>query len=726
MILLSCGLAAYVMWLDFVIQSRFEGRRWALPARVYARPMEVFSGARISPAGMERELIDTGYRSSAVLSGPGDFVRHDRSVDLFSRSFDFWDGRRPSRRIRIAFNSNGVAGITDLETSEPVGIFRLDPELIGKIYPVRKQDRVLVRLRDVPRDLVEGLVAVEDRHFFTHPGIDIKGMLRALLVDIRQRRLAEGGSTLTQQLVKNYFLKNKRTFSRKINEIIMALLLERHYTKKEILDAYINEVYLGQHGATGIRGFGTASEFYFRRPLSELRVDQIALLIGLVRGASYYDPRRHPRRALGRRNLVLDLMCKRGVLPCKAADIARRRPLDVAPTPLWTQAKFPTFIDLVHRELLKLYRPEDLRTEGLRIFTTIDPQLQERVAADVRTTVARLERERHLHSGTLQTGLVVVNPSDGDVIAALGGRTDQYGDFDRALDARRPIGSLVKPFIYLTALELPGRFNLLSPLDDSALSVREPDGKVWAPENYDRRTHGRVPILEALANSYNIATVRLGLGLGLNKVIETLHAAGYAGPVPAYPATLLGAIGASPLEIAQMYQVLANGGFRIELNGVRDVLDRQGRALKRHDLELSQALNPKATFLTDFLLTKVVELGTAHELSTEFADRLPLAGKTGTTNDLRDSWFAGFGSSLLAAVWLGRDDNRPARFTGATGAMRIWSAVMKAAQIQPLTTPAPAGIGWIHDVNVKFDGRCMTLPAVPFEQPYRPSDWPSC
>lgn len=727
MIVFLCIVAGWVMWLDFVIHSRFEGHRWELPARVFARPLEVYAGEQLSAAELEKVLGRTGYRAvTSAPSGPGQYLRHADSIELYSRRFDYWDGTQAPERVSIDFNGDAVADVRDPNSSTALGIFRIEPQLIGKIYPARAEDRVLVRYEDVPPILVDALVAVEDRHFFSHPGIDVRGMIRALLVDLRQGRLAQGGSTLTQQLVKNYFLENERTLWRKINEIIMALLLERRYSKTQILGAYINEVYLGQHGALGIRGFGTAAEFYFGRPLQELRVDQIALLVGLVRGASYYDPRRHPERALTRRNLVLELMCQRGALTCRQADAAKRRPLDIAPTPTWTQARFPTFVDLVHRELLQQYHAEDLRTEGLRIFTTIDPQLQERVEADVQTTLSRMERERHLKSGSLQTAAVVVNPANGEVLAALGGRDDEYGDFDRALDARRPIGSLVKPFIYATALAQAGRFNLLTTLDDSALSIRQPDGKIWKPDNYDRRLHGRVSLIEALADSYNVATVRLGMQLGLDKVIGTLHAAGYSEDIPAFPATLLGALDASPMEVAQMYQVLANGGFRTELNGIRDVLDRHGQALKRYDLEVRQAINPDTAFLTDFLLTKVVDLGTARGLTEAFADSLPLAGKTGTTNDLRDSWFAGFGDAILGVVWVGRDDNSPTRFTGATGAMRVWTSIMKAVPVRPLSIPAPAGIGWIRDVQLPFEDNCLTLPAVPFQQPFQPGQSLSC
>lgn len=714
------------MWLDVIIYDRFEGGRWQLPARVYARPADIYTGLDMSAGELVALLRLSGYREEARVSGPGGFRRAGAGVEMHTRQFEYWDGVEPERRLRIEFRDGRLGKIADSASGKELAIVRLEPPLIGKIYPEQDEDRVLVGEDEIPRSLTDALIAVEDRHFFAHRGIDPRGMLRALWVNLRDREIAQGGSTLTQQLVKNYFLSEERTLSRKINEIIMALLLERRYSKAEILGAYINEVYLGQHGAFGVHGFGTAAEFYFARPLGELRLDQIALLVGLVRGASYYNPRRNAERALERRDLVLQLMAEQGYLTPAEADAARKRALDLSPYPAWAHSVYPDFQDLIRRQLSRDYRHDDLRTEGLRIFSTVDVRLQEAVTAAVEAEVTELERHRGLKPGTLQVAVVVIDVNTGEILAALGGRKSRAGGFNRSLDARRPIGSLVKPFVYLTALADPARFNLISRIDDAPLRIRQPDGRLWSPRNYDGTEHGQVSLLEALVFSYNLATVRLGMAIGLEDVLRTLNRAGMETKVGAYPSLLLGAVELSPVELARLYQTLANGGFSTPLNGIRDVLDRNGAGLRRYGLSIRQALDPGAVFLTEFALSRVTTEGTGKALAQWLPGVSPVAGKTGTTNDLRDSWFAGYGSNLLAIVWLGRDDNRPMGLTGAAGAMRVWAALMKVARLEPLARQAPAEVQWLRDVNIRFEGECRRFESIPHLAGPRPDAGSEC
>ncbi|MCK5669046.1 MAG: penicillin-binding protein 1B [Gammaproteobacteria bacterium] len=723
---LLCGIA-YLVWLDHRVTSEFEGKRWSLPARVYARPLELFIGANITDNELSKVLNSLAYQHMASPHGSGQYQKQANSIRLISRVFDFWDRQEPSKKIRIEFSAGRILSITDETNTEQLSVFRLEPQLIGKIYPEHNEDRVLVPYDEVPKFLVDALVAVEDRNFYRHFGIDLKGILRATISNITSGELRQGGSTLTQQLVKNYFLTRERTFNRKINEVIMAILLEQHYSKAEIMSAYINEVYLGQHGARGVHGFGTAAEYYFSRPLNELKTDEIALLVALVRGASYYNPRKHHDRALKRRNLTLTLMQQQGYLSTAESNKAIARPLRISKKPSWSSAKYPAFLDLVRRQLRDNYQSEDLRNEGLRIFTTLNTRYQDIVEQSVPKRLASLEKQKKLSAGTLQAAGVITSVETGEVLALVGGRNKASNDFNRALDAIRPIGSLVKPAVYLTALMQPEKYNSLTLIEDESVSLKQYDGTVWKPENYDKTTHGNVALHTALSKSYNLATVNLGLKLGLNKVVKTLHALGIEAEIPEYPSLLLGSLNLSPLQVTQMYQTLASGGFQVPLRTIKEVLDKDGKPLQRYGLEIKQTVESKSVFMTRHLLSEVASSGTARSIATRLPGLLPLAGKTGTTNELRDSWFAGFGDDVLGVIWLGRDDNQSSRLTGSSGALQIWIDIMQGLKPRPLSFITPEGIEWakiIHDQRVA-DG-CSAAVAYPFVKAYLPEISGTC
>jgi penicillin-binding protein 1B len=712
--------AGYIIWLDHRITTEFEGKRWSLPARVYSSPFELYVGQPLAQGKLERELHALHYKEVPLLARHGQYHREGDVLSIYLRPFYYWDGQSPATPIRVEFSDGHISSMQNIDTGSVLAVSRLEPRLIGKIYPEHNEDRVLVRYSEVPPFLVNALIAVEDRQFYQHGGIDMRGIARAFLANIRSGELTQGGSTLTQQLVKNFFLTHERTFTRKVNEVLMALLLERRYSKTEILSAYINEVYLGQNGSLGIHGFGTAAEFYFGKPLNELAPEQLALLVGLVRGASFYNPWRHPDRALARRNLVLELTAQQGYI---SADTARRlelRPLDLGNGQQWSLTPYPAFLQLVRRELLQNYRMEDLRNEGLRIFTTLDPVRQLDIEQAVRRRLSQLEAQHGLHQGLLETAAMVVDISNGEIVAVMGGRKEEVTGFNRVLQAQRPIGSLIKPFIYLTALSDAGNYNLLSELNDTAISLQQPDGDDWQPQNYEKQAHGQVTLLEALTRSYNLATVRLGLKLGLDKVIGTLHAAGVEGDIKPYPSLLLGALELSPFEVAQIYQTLANGGYRVPLKAIRDVLDKDGKPLQRVELEVQPSLPPAADFLTEYLMTQVVDIGTARQLRNVFPQDLRLAGKTGTTNDSRDSWFVGFDDRFLTVTWLGRDDYKPTPFTGATGAMQLWSAIEQSGHPRTLNLVPSDLIQWTHALGIRFEDECLRLDALPYIKGHPP------
>jgi penicillin-binding protein 1B len=721
LVILACVFLSYCAYLDFQIRKEFEGKRWSVPARVYAQPIELYAGREFEQKLLIDQLKQASYQPVQKITKPGQFNSRASVIELYTRQFHYWDGLETAKKVRIRINNGHITKIITVDDEETIPIVRLSPALIGKIFPLHDEDRVLVAYREIPRSLIKALIAVEDRHFFEHVGIDPKGILRSVFANLLAGKISQGGSTLTQQLIKNMFLTRERTYSRKLNEILMALMIEYHYSKESILAAYVNEIYLGQNGARSIHGFGTAAEFYFSKPLNELNIAEISLLVGLVKGASYYNPRKNPERALKRRNLVLGLLQQQDFISVSELKRAAATSLGVSKKPNWTSAKYPAYLDLVRRHIKRDYKIDDLRNEGLQVHTTLDVSKQEIAQNSVKSSLSKLDKERNFKSGTLQTALVMVEQHNGEVLALVGDRNKQRNAFNRALDAKRPIGSLVKPAIYMTALDHASKYNVLTSLDDSLLILKQANDKPWAPKNYDNRTHGKVPLVRSISKSYNISTVRLGMALGLENVIQMLKNLGITSPIPKLPSILLGALNLSPYEVTQMYQTIASGGLQIRLKTIRAVLDKEGQALRRYDLSVKEYVKPETAFLTQYLLTEVVQNGTAKRLTRELPSLMPLAGKTGTTNALRDSWFAGFGDRLLSVVWVGRDDNKTAKLTGSTGAMQIWLDMMKSIKPEPLNLIEPEEIEWYEfpDMSNPLNS-CAKTKAYPFVKKYPP------
>ena len=670
--MLAVFLTAYIAYLDFQVRQQFDGKRWSLPARVYARPLELYAGLPLTPDALDTELTSLHYQSVSSPRQPGEVSRNRNVFHFITRRFVYWDGEEASHDIRVSLSNGVIERVTNVASGKDASLVRLDPVLVGSFYPSHNEDRVLVKLEEVPPALVNALIAVEDHGFYSHHGIAPLSIMRALWANIRAREVVQGGSTLTQQLVKNFFLSSERTLTRKINEAIMALLLEWHYEKDEILEAYLNEVYLGQDGNRSIHGFGLASHFYFERPLSELSVDQFALLVGLVKGPSYYNPRTHPERATRRRNFVLDVMVEQGVISREEASRAKSRGLGVSRTTNKAIDTFPAFLDMVRRQLRRDYREEDITSEGLRIFTTLDPQVQWQFEEALDKRLDVLERNRSLPAGTLEGAGVVTTIQGGEVLAVAGGRKPGFSGFNRALDANRQVGSVIKPAVYLTALEHPEHYTLATLLDDGPLTYTAPNRTTWSPNNYDKHFHGMIPLYLALANSYNVATARLGLDVGIKSVIATLHDLGIDQPLNAYPSLMLGAVELSPLQVTQMYQTIASGGFQTPLRAIRAVLAADGAPLQSYPLRVEAAINPAAVYLVTTALRYASRVGTGRSLYQVLPSDMDIAGKTGTTDDMRDSWYAGYTGDRLAVVWVGRDDNKSTGLSGSSGALLVW------------------------------------------------------
>ncbi|MET0051294.1 MAG: penicillin-binding protein 1B [Candidatus Thiodiazotropha sp.] len=681
----------YTLYLDRIVQNRFAGQRWAVPAKVYGRSLDLFPGAPVSASHLKDSLNGLGYHRVNHPDRPGEYSSYRNRFLLRTRPFRFPDLERPSDYLEVILDEQGVRSLKYASKGEPIGHYRIEPRLIGSLRSAQGEDRILLRRSDLPDRLVAALIAVEDRGFYDHFGIDPWAIGRAMLANLRASRVVQGGSTLTQQLVKNFFLTSERTLWRKFNEVLMALILDLRYSKEEILEAYANEVYLGQQGGRAIHGFALASRFYFNRPLQELDLPRLAMLVTLVRGPSAYDPRRHPQRARQRRDLVLQLMADQGVISAAEAASAQAAPLGIEAGSLQSSGS-PAFMDLVRRQLRRDYREEDLNSGGLRIFSTLDPWLQEQAEQVLPKRLAGLEKARGIPQGSLQGALTLADVETGEVLALVGDRNTRYAGFNRAIDAIRPVGSLIKPAVYLSALSQPGRYQLFSRVDDTPIRLKAGNGEIWAPSNYDHQSHDPVNLQQALAESLNLATVHLGLEVGLESVIESLYQLGVRRPLPQYPSLLLGAVSLSPLEMTQMYQTLANGGFSATLKSIRDVTNDRGEPLSRYPLEIESRADSRAVYLLRHALNEVTRSGTAKGLQGLLPDGIEVAGKTGTTDQLRDSWFAGFDRRRVAVVWVGRDDNESTGLTGSAGAMQVWAALMNRIGLYSLTEQAPYGI----------------------------------
>ncbi len=678
--LVTVAVAGYLFYLDRTITGTFEGRRWTVPAVVYAQPLELYPGAPLSLADVTRELGRLGYEADANPASPGAYKRTADTLQIHLRAFRFMDGERASQLIELGFDRGAIRRVQD-RSGRPVPLVRLDPLMIGSFFPSHGEDRMVLTPDQVPNLLRQSLKAVEDHNFDHHVGFDPVGIARALWVDLKSGHYSQGGSTLTQQLVKSYFLDNSRTLERKLRELAMSVILEARFGKADILNAYINEIYLGQDGQRAVHGFGLGSEYYFNRPLSELGVDEIATLIAVIRGPSYYNPFRHPDRALARRDLVLEKMHDARLIRDDVYQRSVHMPLKVVRGTRAGGAYHPAFMDLVRKELAERYQEEDLTTQGLRVFTTLAPNVQDAADQALSTTLDRLEQGRGLAADSLQGAVVVTANQTGEVLAVAGGRRAGFDGFNRAMNARRPIGSLVKPVVYLTALE--HGYHLASVVQDTPVSLTR-GGHTWQPSNFDHEAHGPVPLIRGLGDSMNLATVNLGLSLGVETVAARFGELTGTPPRNHYPSLLLGAEAMSPLEVTALYGTFASGGFHMQPKSVIAVLNESGSPISRYPLDLEQRIDSAHARILGEALETVMRHGTgAHS---RFA-RAGTAGKTGTTNDYRDSWFAGYDDVHLGVVWVGADDNTPTGLTGSSGAMQVWDEIMTHLGIHPLRDP---------------------------------------
>lgn len=689
-------LAIYGVYLDQKIRSRIDGKVWQLPAAVYGRMVNLEPDMPITKKEMVTLLEATQYRQVTRMTRPGEFTVQAKSIEMIRRPFDFPDSKEGQVRARLTFDGDRLETIENMDNNRQFGFFRLDPRLITMLSSPNGEQRLFVARNGFPDLLVDTLLATEDRHFYEHDGVSFYSIGRAVLANLTAGRTVQGASTLTQQLVKNLFLSSERSYWRKANEAYMALLMDARYSKDRILELYMNEVYLGQSGDNEIRGFPLASLYYFGRPVEELSLDQQALLVGMVKGASIYNPWRNPKLALERRNLVLRLLQQQKIIDQELYDMLSARPLGVQPRGGVISPQ-PAFMQMVRQELQAKLGDKVKDLSGVKIFTTFDSVAQDAAEKAAVEGIPALKKQRKLKD--LETAMVVVDRFSGEVRAMVGGAEPQYAGYNRAMQARRSIGSLAKPATYLTALSQPNQYRLNTWIADAPLALRQPNGQVWSPQNDDHQFSGQVMLVDALTRSMNVPTVNLGMALGLPAITDTWQKLGVdRKQLHPVPAMILGALNLTPIEVAQAFQTIASGGNRAPLSALRSVIAEDGKVLYQSYPQAERAVPAQAAYMTLWTMQQVVQRGTGRQLGAKYPG-LHLAGKTGTTNNNVDTWFAGIDGREVVITWVGRDNNQPTKLYGASGAMSLYQRYLANQSPVPLNLTPPEDV-----VDMGIDG----------------------
>lgn len=674
------GATLYAYW---DIKKLGAGPVWHIPSRIFSSETRIAVGTNVDHIGLPERLKRLRYRPVKKVRAPGEYSRAADGFTIYLHAFDYPGLSQNARKIKLVLEGKVVKAIEGFKPDQSLTAVNLEPEVVAEIFDQGYEDRTVVTLKECPEVLINAIIATEDRRFFKNWGIDLRSIFRAGMVNLKNGRIVEGGSTITQQLVKNLYLSSERTMARKLRETWMSLVMEGMFSKRDILEMYVNEIYLGQWGNAGIYGFGRAARIYFDKDIKDLALPEAALLAGLIRAPNIYSPYKHPEEARERRNTVLELMLSQGYIDAKACQKARKAPLGVAPYVPRTRHA-PYFVDYLLASIDDAYPVDELSRGGYRIFTTLDMNMQ--LAAEDK--LAQGVRNLSGAGDGVQGALVMLDPQTGEIRAMVGGESYARSQFNRAVQMRRQIGSLVKPFVYYAAVKNGSVLSRL--LDDSPLTLPTLDGKEWTPSNFDNQSHGQVLLADALINSYNIATVRLGMELGLSAVAGEIRGVQPSIKIKEQPSLLLGALEASPLTMAALYAPFANLGKRVVPIGLKAIV--KDTSVLRRDTPAAavQVMSPEAVYLVDTCLLDVVRFGTAKAAG---AYGMPggVYGKTGTTNDMRDAWFVGFTPDIVTVVWVGNDANRSVNLSGATGALPIASRVM-GATVHPRPLRAPADI----------------------------------
>ena len=674
--LLLAGLSTYREMKRLRVDSI-----WRLPSRVYSSELVIAPGMDIERAGFLERLARLRYREVSDVSAPGEFSRDPRGITVFIHTFQLLGKRYDAAPVRFSLDDGQVTRIVRIDRNEQVESATLEPECITEIFDSLYEDRTIVDLHECPRHLLDAIITTEDKRFYDHRGVDFRSLLRAGLTNIVHGGIAEGGSTITQQLIKNLFLTSERTMSRKIREMGMALIMERIYTKEEILHMYINEVYMGSYWHSGICGIGKASRMFFDKSVSNISLPEAALLAGMIKAPNAYSPYSAPAKALARRNTVLKLMEAEGIITPEVFEQAKRKALSVIPL-VPKKRHAPYFVDHVLSEIRDRYPQKALEKGGYQIYTTLDMHMQ--ITAETLLEHGLADKDEGIDGAVM-----IMDPRSGGVLAMVGGKKYADSQFNRAVKIRRHIGSLVKPIVYYTALRRG--YTLSSFVDDEPITVRLDDGSEWIPANFDKTTHGRILLKDALVNSYNLATVRVGMDLGVADILAEVGRIVPADVQEPNPSALLGALSYSPLEVSVIYSAFANGGNQVEARSIIGICNENGTIVEEMaNFRTEKVLDPAVVYLINTVLQEVLTSGTAKN-SRLYGMPERACGKTGTSDDLRDSWFVGFTPDLIVTTWLGSDEYRPIGHTGSSGAMPIASMIL--SRLSPAVTwPVPQDV----------------------------------
>ncbi|MEK7210164.1 MAG: PBP1A family penicillin-binding protein [Candidatus Binatota bacterium] len=697
----------YVKQLDEVVAAKFEGRKWQFPSKIYSDTYLLYAGMNVRSDELWEKFRRLGYRESRNPPGAkGEFrlLKREGLLEIYLHDFVYPLESFKGSPVRISLQGTTITKMENLDNGEELFSLELEPELVTGLYDRIWEERRLVNLSEVPPLLVRAILAIEDERFYSHRGIDPVAILRASWANLRSGGIVQGGSTLTQQLMKNFFLGDERTLQRKVKEVLMALVAERKYSKEEILENYLNEIYLGQKGAQGIFGVWEAAQFYFSKELPELTMGETALLAGLIKAPNRYSPYRSTEAASKRRNVVLAKMLEeklitRSQYEAAVREVMQRREL------VKVANDAPFYVDFLKRELAEIYSHEVLTAEGLRIFTSLDLQLQRMAEKALVDGLKRLEESypflrKRGEEDHLEGAIVVIQPQTGEIKAMVGGRDYQKSQYNRVFQARRQPGSTFKPFTYLAALmygseEGSKKFTPATLVDDSPFTWSY-EGQEWTPRNYKEEYFGAVTFRTALEKSLNSATVRIAKDVGINKIRDVAHRLGIESSLPALPSMVLGAVEVSPLELGRAFSTLANTGVRTRPLAVKQVMDQRERVLEKRDIHVEKVITPQLAFMINHLMKGVMDRGTGYSARAQGFGR-PAAGKTGTTNDLKDAWFVGYTPELLAVVWVGFDNQSKLGLSGAQAALPIWTEFMKRATAGTPVSDfvAPSGIKMI-------------------------------
>jgi penicillin-binding protein 1B len=688
-LVLAFFLIQYYFIFNAIIEEKLGSRLYATDTQIYAAPTLLYPGKPLSPDELTAELRRYGYVERTPATGPGvsyyQLVEQGRFI-LYNEPMLPEDA---DLSVEITCSGDRIRSIVNTDNQTELARLSLKPELLSNVFNEDREKRRLVSYRDLPRHLVNAVLASEDRRFFLHSGIDPVRIIKALIIDIKAGDTIQGASTLTQQFVKNYFLTPEKTWKRKLTDIYMAILLEQRLSKRKIFELWANEVYLGQRGSFGIVGFGEAAGAFFGKSVKDLTLGESAILAGIISAPNRYTPLRHPERAMIRRDLVLGKMADYGMISAEELNTAKSEPIDVKPSSVMNYSDAPYFVDylqVILSEDLGDILPERTPT---KIYTSLDMDLQRAAFESIKEGLVELDEhfatgQRAIPPGTVQASLIAVDPRNGRILSMIGGRN--YGDsqFNRITQSRRQPGSIFKPFVFAAAIETA--YTSPTPLTVSSTFLDEPtkfpyDDQLYEPKNFKEEYLGEVTLRQAIAKSLNIATIKIAEEVGYQKIAELAHRLGLKEQVRPYPALAIGAFEATPLEIIAAYTAFANGGMLTQLNPIIKMVDPYGNVLFQPEIESQRALTSEVTFMLTSLMQTVMNSGTGAGVRSR-GFRLAAAGKTGTSHD---GWFAGFTPDLLCIVWVGFDDNLELKLSGAQSALPIWASFMnRAVALRPL------------------------------------------